>query len=121
MLDKKTNAVLQLLNEQAGEGYTVLEKQSLVALLPKKLGLDIEGFCSILSFLKEQGYVDVKYQDKESVCLSVTTKTHNHLEGLKETGGAKLVGKQFSLLLVCVGLCAFVGAFVATFLYNLLF
>lgn len=121
MLDKKTDAVLQVLNEQAGNGYTVLQKQSLLDLLPPKMGFDMQVFCSIMSFLKEHGYIDVKYHDKETVCLCVTVKTQNHFGGLKETTGTKLVGKQFGLLLVCVGMCAFVGAFLAMVLFQLIF
>ena len=121
MLDKKTNAVLELLNDKAGIDYTVLEKHLLLQLLPQKLQLDMQSFCSILSFLKEQGYIDIKYHDQESVCLCVTTKTQNHLGGLKETAGTKLAGKQFGLLLLCVGLCAFVGSFLAMVLFKLIF
>ena len=65
--------------------------------------------------------MDVKYQDKDSICLSVTVKARNHLEGLGETRGAKIVSNQFGLLLVLVGACAFVGAFVATLLAKLIF
>lgn len=121
MLDKKTEAVLQVLSEQAKDGYTVLQKQQLIALVPQKYQLDTKTFCSTISFLKEQGYVDVKYQDRDAVCLSVTVKTRNHLEGLGETRGAKIVGNQFGLLLALVGACAFVGAFVASLLAKLIF
>ena len=121
MLDKKTEAVLQVLSEQAKDGYTVLQKQQLIALVPQKYQLDTKTFCATVSFLKEQGYVDVKYQDKDSICLSVTVKAKNHLEGLGETKGAKIVDNQFGQLLVLVGVCSFVGAFVATLLAKLIF
>ena len=121
MLDKRTEAVLQILSEQAKDGYTVLQKQQLLKLLPQKYQLDTKNFCATVSFLKEQGYVDVKYQDKDSICLSVTVKAKNHLEGLGETKGAKIVSNQFGLLLLLVGACAFVGAFVATIVAKLIF
>ena len=121
MLDKKTETVLQILSENAKDGYTVLKKRSLLELVPQKFQMDMHTFCSILSFLKEQEYIDVKYHDKDSICLCVTAKTRNHLEGLGDTKGAKLVGNQFGLLLTLVSLCAFVGAFLAVLLANLLF
>ena len=121
MLDKKTNAVLQLLSEHAGDGYNVLEKSVLLQHVPAKFALDMHDFCSIISFLKEQKYIDVKYHDKDTICLSVTAKTRNHLEGWKESTGAKLGNKHFGSLLVCVGACAFVGAFIAMLLWQLIF
>lgn len=121
MLDKRTNAVLQLLNEQAGEGYNVLEKRTLLQHVPEKFALDMREFCSVISFLKEQKYIDVKYHDKDTICLSVTAKTRNYLQGWKDTTGAKLGNNQFVSLLLCVGACAFVGAFVAMLLGQLIF
>lgn len=121
MLDKKTNAVLHLLSEQAGEGYNVLEKRALLQQIPEKFALDMHGFCSIISFLKEQKYIDVKYHDKDTICLSVTEKTRNYLQGWKESTGTKLSNNQFVSLLLCVGACAFVGAFVAMLLGQLIF
>ena len=121
MLDKKTETVLQILAEKAKSGYTVLKKQAVLQLLPQKMALDTKGFCSVVSFLKEQGYVDVKYQDRDTFCLGITTKARNHLEGLQDTKGAKLVGNQFGLLLVLVGACAFVGAFLAVVIAQWIF
>ena len=121
MLDKRTEAVLKIVNEKAKDGYTVLKKQPLLELVPKKLKLSMKDFCSVLSFLKEQGYVDVKYQDKDTLCLSVTAKTRNHFAGLQDTKGAKLVDNQFGTLLLFVALSAFVGAFVAVLLCQLVF
>ncbi len=121
MLDKKTDAVLQSVAKLAGSGYTVLEKQQILQSLPTKYHADMENLCSILSFLKENGYVDVKYQDKESICLAVTVKAQNQMEGLKDTAGAKIVGNQFGLLLGLVCLASFVGAFLAVLLGKILF
>lgn len=120
MLDKKCYFVLQMISARTGDGYAVLDKQSVLAEIARKTGFDMHDFCSTLSFLKEQGYVDVKYQDKDSVCLCVTAKTRNLLDGLKETNGAQIVKNQFGLLLLCVGGCAFFGAFLATLFASLL-
>ncbi len=121
MLDKKTNAVLQVLGNFAGNGYSVLDKTQMLKAVPKKFKMDMETFCAIVMFLKENDYIDVKYQDKDSICLSMTIKAQNHFDGLKETEGTKMVGKQFGLLLGCTFLCAFVGAFLAVALYHLIF
>ena len=121
MLDKKTETVLQILAKNAQSGYTVLKKQPLIDLLPAKFSMDAKGFSSVVSFLKDQGYVDVKYQDKDSICLGLTTKARNHLDGLQDTKGAKLVGNQFGLLLALVGVCAFVGAFLAVVVAQWIF
>ena len=87
MLDKKTEAVLQVLSEQAKDGYTVLQKQQLIALVPQKYQLDTKTFCSTISFLKEQGYVDVKYQDGQQLTL-LNGRDVSPLIRTQEVGGA---------------------------------
>jgi len=67
MLDKKTDAVLELLALKAGTSYKVLNKNQLLDDLPKKLKIDLQSMLSIVTFLSENEYVDVKYQDKEDI------------------------------------------------------
>ena len=120
MLDKKTDAVLELLAAKASSGYKILNKDQLLNELPKKLGIDMQAFLNIITFLKENDYVDVKYQDKEEICLSTTVKAESYVEGDKNvTPKTKIVGAQAGLLMLGVFLAAFFGALIATLIGKL--
>ena len=120
MLDKKTDAVLELLAKKVGNSYKVLNKDQLLAELPKKLDIDMQGLLGIITFLKENEYVDVKYQDKEEICISTTVKAESYVDGEKNiTQKAKITNGQVGLLILGVFLAAFFGAFAATFIGKL--
>ena len=101
MLDKKTDAVLELLTNKCGNSYKVLEKKQIVAELPKKLNVDVQGLAAIITFLKENEYVDVKYQDKDEICIACTVKAESYAEG-ERTWSKKQ--KLPTVRLACCGL-----------------
>ena len=121
MLDKKTEAVLKLLIYTVGESYKVINKSQLLAQLPAKVRPDVRGLQNILTFLKENEFIDVKYQDKDEICLSATVKASNYNE--KENNiieRANISALQVTLLLVGVFLAAFAGSLLAVFIGRLL-
>lgn len=120
MLDKRTDAVLELLTEKAGNSYKVLNKNQILEELPKKLKIDLQTLLGIITFLKENEYVDVKYQDREEICICTTVKAESYAEGEKNiTQKATITHGQVSLLLLGVFLAAFLGTLVATILGKL--
>ena len=120
MLDKKTEAVLTLLSQKCGNTYKVLDKKQIVEELPAKLGVDVQGLLAIVAFLKENEYVDVKYQDKDEICICCTVKTESYMEGEKDiTQKAKITNGQVGLLFLGVFLAAFVGSLIATLIGKL--
>ena len=122
MLDKKTDAVLELLTQKAGNSYKVLNKKQLLDELPAKYKIDSQSLLGIVTFLKENEYVDVKYQDKDEICICTTVKAESYAEGEKNiTQKAKITKGQLGLLLFGVFLAAFLGALVATLISHLLF
>ena len=120
MLDKKTNAVLELLFEKTQNSYKVLNKSQILAELPQKLKIDAQTFASILTFLTENEYVGVKYQDKEEICVCTTVKAESYLDGEKDMQQkAKITNSQATLLFVGVFFAAFLGALIASFIGKL--
>ena len=120
MLDKKTDAVLELLTQKAGSSYKVLNKQQILDDLSPKLKIDLQTLLGIITFLKENEYVDVKYQDKEEICICTTVKAESYSEGEKNImQKAKITKGQLSLLLLGVFLAAFLGTLVATIIGKL--
>ncbi len=122
MLDKKMTAVLKMLSEKVGYGYKVVKKQSLLDALPKRLKINDDTFNSILTYLKQNDYVVVKYQDKEDMCLTLTVKAESYLEGEQEVAvKSKIATGQAAALFIGVFLAAFLGAFIAEVISKLLF
>lgn len=114
MLDKKLTAVLQLLFDKTANSYKVLSKNDILAELPQKLKLDAQALHGIITFLTENDYISVKYQDKEEICVSTTIKAESYLDGEKDIQQkAKISNSQATLLLVGVFLAAFFGALIA--------
>lgn len=114
MLDKKTSAVLELLRNKTENTYKVLDKSQLLAELPAKLKVDMQSLLAIITFLTENEYVSVKYQDKDEVCVATTIKADSYLDGEKDLQQkAKLTNSQTTLLFVGVFVAAFLGALIA--------
>ena len=120
MLDKKTDAVLQLLIKKCGNTYKVLDKKQILSELPAKMHIDTQGLSAIVTFLKENDYVDVKYQDKDEICISTTVKAESYMEGEKDmTQKAKITSGQVGILWLGVFLAAFIGSLLATLIGKL--
>ena len=121
MLDKKTDAVLELLALKAGTSYKVLNKNQLLDDLPKKLKIDLQSMLSIVTFLSENEYVDVKYQYKEEICISLTVKAQSYIEGEKDIQQkAKITNGQVGLLFFGVILSSFFGALLEVFIGKII-
>ncbi len=122
MLDKRMTAVLQMLSEKVGYSYKVVKKQSLVDSLPKKHKTNAETFNSVLTYLKENDYVVVKYQDKDDICLTLTVKAESYLQGEQEVAvKSKIAFGQVWILFAGVFVAAFLGALAAVAIAKLLF
>ncbi len=114
MLDKKSSAVLELLRNKTENNYKVLDKNQLLAELPSKLKIDIQGLLAIITFLTENEYVSVKYQDKDEICICTTIKADSYLDGEKDLQQkAKLTASQTTVLFIGVFVAAFFGALIA--------
>ncbi|MBQ2804466.1 MAG: hypothetical protein IJF10_01165, partial [Clostridia bacterium] len=88
---------------------------------PNRANVSADTLKLALMFLKEQGYVEIKYQDKQEICLCCTVKTESLLEGQTEaTAKTTMSAKQFAVLCGATFLCAFLGSFLAHVVANLL-
>ena len=114
MLDKKSTAVLQLLRDKTENAYKVLDKNDILKELPQKLKIDMQGLLAIITFLTENEYASVKYQDKDEICIATTIKADSYLDGEKDMQQkAKLTNAQTTFLFVGVFIAAFLGALIA--------
>ena len=71
MLDKRSEALLRIINKECNEGsYRVLEVDDLIRLMPKKFKVDFDTISQLMGYLKTGEYVSVKYSDNEVFCVS---------------------------------------------------
>ena len=120
MLDKKTDAVLELLFTKTQNSYKVLNKAQILSELPQKLKIDAASFSAILTFLTENEYVGVKYQDKDEICVSTTVKAESYLDGERDIQQkAKITNSQAWILFAGAFIAAFLGALIASLIGRL--
>lgn len=114
MLDKKTDSLLRAVAKFAPEGYVVLSLDEIYQALPEKIQGDDKFVSDSINYLKDNDYIDVKYRDKNEICLAVTLKTQAYLGGEKELPQkAKIANGQLGFLLGAVFLASFLGSLAA--------
>ncbi|MCM1289707.1 MAG: hypothetical protein NC132_04275 [Corallococcus sp.] len=120
MLNKKTEAVLNMLSTEVGYSYKVVKKQQLLDAMPKKQNLTLDELVSSVSLLKDNDYLTVKYQDKDEICLALTVKAESYLSGEQEPSPkAKMANGQAWLLVAATFVAAFLGALAAVLIGKL--
>lgn len=76
MLDSKCEFIINYLIKTAKEtcDFVVLEVEEFLSNAPKFLSLDKDGLLDSLKSLSALGYVNLRYVDDLSLCLSATKK-----------------------------------------------
>ena len=123
MLDKKTATVLNMLASEVGYSYKVVSKQHLTGALPTKYSLTAEELVAVITFLKDNEYLTVKYQDKDEICLALSVKAESYLSGYSEeqpSMNTKVAKSQAWLLVSATFIAAFLGALAAVLIGKLL-
>lgn len=70
MLDERTEALLEAINLSCKTGtYQVVEEGELLDYFPESFQVDKDGLAHMLSYLKEHGYVDVRFVESGVYCL----------------------------------------------------
>ncbi len=66
MLDSRTALLLRHINALcADDNYKIVEKTELLGAFPAALAPSAAGLDGMLEYLKENGYVDVRYADRQ--------------------------------------------------------
>ena len=116
MLDKRTHLLLSRIAFLCADGsYKIVEERDLLACFPVKLRTDGEGLVHMLNFLREHGYIDVKYAEEGVYCLSPLPEGRMYDERMRrertESRKRRLYLFAFTLLGAFTG--AFAGAYLA--------
>ena len=115
MLDKRTHYLLSRIIELSSDGsYKVVEEKDLLACFPLKLKTDGEGLVHMLNFLREHGYIDVRYAEEGIYCLSPLPEGRMYDERIRREREETLKRRAFLLVFTLLG--AFAGAFAGAYL-----
>lgn len=115
-LDKKSTALLNIFADKASDGYKILLKTEITNALPPSCKMDDDELNAIVLFLKENEYVDVKYQDKEQICLCTTQKATAYQTGITQIKqNLSVTKRQYGVFFVLMLVASFVGTLVAAF------
>lgn len=110
MLDKRTHLLLSRIIELCFDGsYKIVEESELLSAFPAKLQTDGEGLVHMLKFLREHGYIDVKYAEKGVYCLSPLPEGRMYGERIRRERSESV--RRMIRLFAFTLLGAFTGAF----------
>ena len=84
MLSSECVFLLSFINKNSKNGYFVEDVVEIVKEFPSFYNIDNKSVLEIIDLLKNYGYISVKYNDKEKVCVSATSKGTVYLENLSE-------------------------------------
>lgn len=113
MLDKRTGALLFQINALCKEGgYKIVEERELLSRLGDPQ--DKESLERTLSYLKERGYIDIRYSEDGVYCLCPLPDGRLYFENVLRERSEDSRKKRGTFLLTLAG--AFFGSFVGALL-----
>ena len=117
MLDKKTVAVLKVLNKLAdGNAYKVITSEEVLMSLTQKSQFDLDSIKQIIKFLEKQEYVNIKFSEENTYCYSLLPKARIYLE--QENNKPKLKKSKISFSVYAfVMLASFIGTMLALLIF----
>lgn len=123
MLDKRTTALLDKINELCSEGsYKIVETEELLSCFPPKAKMDAEGLGHCLDYLSDRNYIDVKYADDGVYCLCPLPEGRTYFENARQARSDLLRRRRDTLVTTFFGAFfgGFAGALVAWLVSSLL-
>ncbi len=111
MLDERTSALLEKINEFCGEGgFKIAEEKELLSCFSGDVSR--EELKKMLSYLSERRYIDVKYADEGVYCLCPLSEGRLYFETLKEN--RREGARRRAAVVFMSALGGFLGAFLGS-------
>lgn len=115
MLDKRTSALLLKINAICQTGsFQIVEESELLACFPEKTAMDTDGLRRILSYLKERGYIDIRYAEEGIYCLCPLPDGRLYFENALRERSDDV--KRYRNIFAFTVLGAFLGSLIGAFL-----
>lgn len=123
MLDNSSKKILKFLVKECGEGnYKIIDLDDILLSQNKKNTYTKENLRQIISHLEVGNYISVKYSDEEQYCICTLPFGRQYIETIEDQEQNKKIltklGKRNNLTMM---LFAFLGSFMGTLLYYLLY
>lgn len=113
MLDERTAALLNHINTLCADGtYQIVEQEELLSCFSAKIGMDEESLAKTVSYLQENGYLDVKYAQDGTYCLCPLPEGRMYVERARAAKSDVSRRRRDIVLMTAIG--AFIGAFVGS-------
>lgn len=118
MLDNRTGALLFHINALCKEGgYKIIEERELLSCFGKN-AQDGEFLRRTLDFLKERGYIDIRYADEGVYCLCPLPDGRLYFENILRERSEASHRRRGAFFLTLAG--AFIGSFAGALLVWLI-
>lgn len=117
-MDRRRYLLLKYFLNNCKDGYWILEIAKLFSAL-KKYKSNLEILKKDVEYLKSLKFIDVKYFDDESICLSIMDNSKILEANIKNERSTQNKFIMFMLISsICSGIMAFIGAFLANFIWG---
>lgn len=117
-MDKRKILLLKYLSKECGESYKVMDCANILKAI-KLYKNNFDGLKKDIEFLAHRNFVDLKYLDKDNVCLAIKDNSRVLQENLKiEKGFNKKLTLMFVVFSLVSGVFAFLGAMLAIILFG---
>ncbi len=81
MFDNKTEYFLNLINKKCDKGnFKVISLDEFLIDFPERFYVDKESIRQMIDLLRDTGYVFIRYDSNDEVCIAPTPKGREHCE-----------------------------------------
>ncbi len=116
-MDKKKILLLNYLTKNCSNGYKVLDVDKIMHAI-KKYKNNFDLFSKDIEYLCQRKYIDLKYLDKNNICLTILDNSRIFQENIKIEKDMK---SRYTWILLLCSIISCVASFAGAFLANLLF
>lgn len=117
MLDKKTTAILKVLNKLVdGNTYKVVTGDEILNNVNQKSQFDLETIKQIIDYLEKQQYLVIKFSEENTYCFSLLPKARIYLEQEQSKHKVKK-NNQNIMNYVYIMIASFIGTMLALLIF----
>lgn len=117
-MEKRKLLLLNYFMNNSSEGYFILDVAKIFSKIKKYKG-SFDLFKNDVEYLKGLNYIDVKYLDNDSICMSIMDNSRIYQANIKnESSMQKKISFYMFLSAILSGVMAFAGALIANIIIG---
>lgn len=119
MLDRRTSALLQTINDFCASGtYKVFSEEDFLSAFPEGWGVNAESLSQMLVYLSENGYINIKYSGGGMYCVCPLPLGRSYCEREAEKKDESSVQLRYFMAAAFFG--SFAGGVLAALVFALI-